>query len=174
MRRTTVVGILLAAAAMIGAACGPPPTPNPVVPKWEATVLQRDDASAGPGYGFTATTDDWWAVVELSEDYLSGTLHLYHRTGSGAFRGRTVACSTRARRAAIAMSDHLVAVRFRTPSATTCPSLRAETDLGAGGHRPRPIPGGSTFSMDLTDEHLSSASRAASRLPSPTDGSRCC
>lgn len=160
MRRTTVVGILLAAAAMIGAACGPPPTPNPVVPKWEATVLQRDDASAGPGYGFTATTDDWWAVVELSEDYLSGTLHLYHRTGSGGAPEAEPSFSFDLEHGAlaIAMSDHLVAVRARTPVGDDLPVALFELEDGTWA------PAGTS----------SSASRAASRLPSPTDGSRCC
>lgn len=159
MRRTTVVGILLAAAAMIGAACGPPPTPNPVVPKWEATVLQRDDASAGPGYGFTATTDDWWAVVELSEDYLSGTLHLYHRPGSGGAPEAEPSFSFDLEHGAlaIAMSDHLVAVRARTPVGDDLPVALFELEDGTwapAGTVLRPIPGGSTFSMDLTDEHL--------------------
>lgn len=155
--------IVVAFVAVLGAACVPPPEdPPPTDPRgWVPTVRGWSTDPAAPyELPSSATTEDWWAVVRQQGGWAGpATLELHRRDGAGGAPGAAPAFSFPLEHGAfnLAMSDHLVAVRARNPQGGQLPIELFERE--GDTWRPaatvlRPVPGGSTFAIDLTDDHL--------------------
>jgi hypothetical protein len=120
LRHRWAVVVAVGTVLAVSAACTPPDQGPPSHPSWTPTVLA---ASTAPGDEYelplTATTEEWWAVVEQRPTTgfdASSTLLLFPRT---APHGAPVATPTQEISlppavGGLAMSENVLAVRHRT------------------------------------------------------------
>lgn len=161
MRRLALV--LIGTVAVL-AACGPPP---PEGPRWAATVEPWTAGASPAEVAFTATTEDWWAVVESSPDGTTATLHLHPRSGArGApSASPTVSFSLPNGAADLAMSDHVVAVRSRAAVAGSVGIELFERDgatWSAAATVTRPVAADREAALDVSDTRVVVGERAMS------------
>jgi hypothetical protein len=167
-RRVVSIAGAVLLAALLGA-CIPPPEDPP--PSWRATVQTWGSDSDGPfERPFTATTEDWWAVIEVPPDFSTATLLLFARTGPGGSPAAVPAHRFELQDGAtdLAMDDHVVAV---TPRRAVEGQLRVslfELDGGAwspAGVLARPLDDQRHVIVDVTDSHLVLGERGRNDLP---------
>ncbi len=162
MRRLAVV--IIGAIAVLAAACGPPPPEEPV---WAPTVERWSAGTEPTEVPFTATSEDWWAVVEVTPDFSTGTLHLHRRSGArGApSASPTVSFPLPNGAADLAMSDHVVAVRSRTAVAGSIGIELFELDgttWSPAATVTRPVATDREAALDVSDTRLVVGERAVS------------
>ena len=159
-RFVAVAGVLVMALG----ACGPPP-PGPTAPVWTPTVLGWSTA-AGSSYDrpLAATSATWWAVVEQRPTYgpnATSTLLLFPRTGTDgaptASPAQTIALPPGV--AGLAISDHVVAVRYRNTLAALdeVDLYRLDVATGTwvyGATVPRGLNNNRLIVLAVTDEAL--------------------
>jgi len=120
MLRRRVVPAVVVLSAALAAACTPEPPPGPTTPTWTPTVLLGSNATGSAvHHPATATTAGWWAVVEqrpvVGPGATSTVVELYRRTGPD---GAPASAPSQTIPVAlpftgIAMSDHVLAIRYR-------------------------------------------------------------
>ena len=168
-RRWVALSSAIALGALLSA-CIPPPQDPP--PSWRATVQTWGSDAEGPfERPFTATTQDWWAVIEVPPDFSSATLLLFPRTGPGGAPAATPAHTFQLPEGAIdlAMDDHVIAVTPRRGVGTDFEVALFELEGGAwsaAGVVPRPLAAQRNGTVAVTDSHLVLAERSAGTPPS--------
>lgn len=158
----TVLGVLLSA-------CIPPPEDPP--PTWRPTVQTWGSDAEGPyERPYTATTEDWWAVVEVPPDFSTATLLLFPRTGPGGSPASTPAHTFELPDGMVdlAMDDHVLAVTPRRGVGADYQVALFELEGGAwapAGVVPRPLTAQRNGTVAVTDSHLVLAERGAGAGP---------
>ena len=162
-RRVLAVSIVVLGGVL--AACVPPPT-EPSPPRWRATVQTWGTGPDGPvERPYTATSEDWWAVVEVVPDFTSARLLLFPRTGPGGAPAAAPAHAFELPQGAtdLAMDDHVLAVTPRQAVGDEFHVALFELDGGAwspAGTVPRPMDAQRNGTIAVTDSHLVLAERA--------------
>jgi len=151
--------------ALVVVAAGCAPAPAPVPPTWTPTVLGWSTvAGASVDRPLAATSAAWWAVIEQRPTYgpgASSTLLLFRRTGPDGAPAATPAQSIALPSgvAGLALSDHVLAVRYRNALAVLdivdLYRLDAATDTWVyGASVPRGLDNNRSIVLGLTDEAL--------------------
>lgn len=172
--RRRVVGLVgaLVLGAVLGA-CIPPPEDPPR--SWRSTVQTWGSDADGPyERPYTATTADWWAVIEVPPDFSTATLLLYPRTGPGGSPAAAPTQSFDLPEGAVdlAMDDHVIAVAPRRNVGAEYHVALFELDGGAwadAGVVPRPFASQRNGTVAVTDSHLVIAERGPGE-PLEADG----